>query len=338
MRCWAEISLARIVENYHAICRMAPGVAIMPVVKANAYGHGMIPVATALAAAGAPWFAVSSFDEGLELREAGIRARVLVMADTGFDAQRHEGLTPVIHSLDEIPEAPYHLKVDTGMRRLGVFAAPDEIVRRVEGTALEGVMTHFASSADFSSGGTAAQLARFQQVLAALPQPPAWVHAASSNPLHFGMRDTWFNLARPGLALYGYVSRPRGVAPGKLLDVHPALEWKTRILAVKDVEAGERIGYGGLYVADRPMRIAILGAGYADGLSRRLSNKARFTGAISMDVSTIDITDHPELRPGQEVILLGEAYDAREMARDAGVIAYSVLTGIGARVKRIYPA
>lgn len=338
MRCWVEVSLDRIAANFRAIREATSGVTIMPVVKANAYGHGMIPVASALAAEGAAWFAVSSFEEGLELREAGIRARILVMADTGFDPKTHAGLTPVIHSLEEIPDAPYHLKVDTGMRRLGVAAAPEAIARRVRGTQMEGLMTHFASSADFASDQTASQLRAFHDVLDALHERPRWIHAASSNPLHFGMRDAWFNLARPGLSLYGYVSRPRGAAPSRLLDVRPALEWKARVLAVKDVAAGERVGYGGTHIASRAMRIAVLGVGYADGLSRRLSNKSRFTGAISMDVSTIDVSDTPDVRPGDEVVLLGEHYDARDMARDAGVIAYSVLAGIGARVKRVYKA
>jgi alanine racemase len=338
VRCWVEVSLDRIAANFRAIHEAAPGVTIMPVVKANAYGHGMIPVATALAAEGASWFAVSSFEEGVELREAGIRARILVMADTGFDSRAHAGLTPVIHSLDEIPDTPYHLKVDTGMRRLGAVATPEEIARRVRGTPLEGLMTHFASSADLVSPQTEAQLRAFRDVLEALDSRPDWIHAASSNPLHFGMRDAWFNLVRPGLSLYGYVSRPRGAAPSRLLNVRPTLEWKAKVLAVKDVAAGERIGYGGTYTAPRAMRIAVLGVGYADGLSRRLSNKARFTGAISMDVSTIDISEFPNVRPGDEVVLLGEHYDARDMARDAGVIAYSILAGIGARVKRIYRA
>lgn len=337
MRSWAEISLDRIAANFRAIRDIAPGVEMMPVVKANAYGHGMIPVATALVAEGAQWLAVSSFDEGQELRSSGIRARILVMADVGFDPVRHAGLTPVIHSLSDIPDVPYHLKVDTGMYRLGVLAHAEEIARAVRGTPIEGIMTHYASSADFLSTQTREQELRFRQVLNALDSLPQFIHASSTNPLHFAQRDSWFNMARPGLALYGYVSHARGAAPEELLlDVKPALTWKARIIAVKDVPAGERIGYSGLYAAEEPMRIAVLGAGYADGLSRRLSNKAAFVGAISMDVSTIDISEAPHLKPGDEVTLLGEDYDARAMARDAGLIAYSVLTGISSRVQRVY--
>ncbi len=336
MRSWVEVSLNRIAGNYRAICRIAPHVEIMPVVKANAYGHGMVPVAATLTSAGARWFAVSSFEEGLELRDAGIRGRILVMADEGFDPKHHAGLTPVIHSLESIPDAPFHLKVDTGMHRLGVLASPEEIARAVRGKPLEGIMTHFASSADFTSGQTARQQSRFQNILDALDRKPEFIHASSSNPLHFGQRDAWFNLARPGLALYGYVSNPRGPSPERLLHVSPSLTWKARVLAVKEIAAGQKIGYGGMFETAAPLRIAILGAGYADGLSRRLSNKARFVGAISMDVSTIDISHQPDLKPGDEVTLLGEDYDARAMAHDAGVIAYSILTGISARVKRVY--
>lgn len=337
MRSWVEIELERIAANYRTIRSVAPGVEMMPVVKANAYGHGMIPVATMLVAEGAQWLAVSSFAEGLELRESGIRARILVMADVGFDPVRHAGLTPVIHSLDEIPNVPYHLKIDTGMYRLGVLAPPDVIARAVRGTPLEGIMSHFASSSDFLSTQTSEQESRFQDVLSALDKSPQYIHASSSNPLHFGLNNTWFNMARPGLALYGYVSSPRGRAPEELLSaVRPALTWKARIIAIKDVPAGGKIGYSGLFTAEQPTRIAILGAGYADGLSRRLSNKANFVGAISMDVSTIDISDQADLQPGDEVTLLGAEYDARAMARDAGLIAYSVLTGISSRVKRVY--
>lgn len=337
MRSWVEIELERIAANYRLIRDLAPEVEMMPVVKANAYGHGMIPVATTLVAEGAQWLAVSSFEEGLELRGSGIRARILVMADVGFDPIRHAGLTPVIHSLDAIPNVPYHLKIDTGMHRLGVLASPEKIAQAVRNTPIEGMMAHFASSSDFVSDQTAAQQSRFQEVLNALDQKPLYIHASSSNPLHFGIKNSWFNMARPGLALYGYVSSPRGQAPFELLSaVKPALTWKARIIATKDVSAGEKIGYSGLYIAEQPTRIAILGAGYADGLSRRLSNKASFVGAISMDVSTIDISDDPELQPGDEVTLLGPEYDARAMARDAGLIAYSVLTGISSRVRRVY--
>ena len=342
-RSWVEVDLNRIAHNYRvieaALQRHRPDnapVEIMPVVKSDAYGHGMVAVARTLAAQGARWFAVSSFEEGLELRASGVAQRILVMADQGYHPQRHSGLTPVIHSLDEIPDVPYHLKVDTGMHRLGVLAPAAEIAARVRGTQLEGLMTHFASSSDFTSPQTRDQQQRFDEVRAALDQPPPYLHASSTNPLHFGLRAAWGNLVRPGLALYGYVSAAKGTAPGQLLDVRPALTWKARVIAVKEVPAGAKIGYGGMFVAPKPMRLAIVGAGYADGLSRRLSNKNRFAGAISMDVSTIDISDSGGIRPGDAITLLDEHYDARAMARDAGVIAYSILTGISARVKHVY--
>lgn len=334
MRSWVEISLPAIAENFRAIRALAPQVEMVPVVKADAYGHGMIRVAQTLEEEGARWFAVSSFEEGRELRDAGCAARILVMADTGFDPLAHAGLTPVIHSLQEIPDVPYHLKVDTGMHRLGVRATAEEIAEAVKGTPIEGIMTHFASSSDFVLTQTRDQMEMFDRVLQKVK--PKYVHAASTNPLHFGLGDSWFNMARPGLALYGYVSQPKGTAPAQLLQVKPALVWKARIIAVKDVAEGGLIGYGGKFRARRKMRIAIAGAGYADGVSRRLTNKGKFVGAVSMDVSTIDISATPELEPGDEVTLLGPGYDARDMARDSGTIAYSVLTGISARVCHVY--
>lgn len=336
LRSWAEVSLANIAANFHAIRAVAPDADIMPVVKADAYGHGMLPVAHRLCAEGAQWLAVSSFDEGLALRAAGVTSRILVMADRGFDADRHATLTPVIHSLDEIPDTPFHLKVDTGMYRLGVPYDVERIAVALKGKPVEGIMTHFASSSDMLSGQTGEQLARFQTLLGALETRPRYVHAASSNPVHFGLRESWGNLLRPGLALYGYASMPKGQPPEKLLNVRPALEWKARIIAVKDVPAGARIGYGGSFTAVRPMRIAVIGAGYADGLPRRLSNKGPFVGAISMDVSTIDVTDRPDLHPGDAVVLLGEGFSAVDMARASGTIAYEILTGISSRVPRVY--
>jgi alanine racemase len=334
MRSWLEISLPTIAANFRAIRALAPGVEMVPVVKADAYGHGIIRVAQALEKEGARWFAVSSFQEGLQLRNAGCGARILVMADTGFDSAAHAGLTPVVHSLAEIPNVPYHLKIDTGMHRLGVRGGVEEIAEAVKGTPIEGIMTHFASSSNFVVPQTGEQLEAFERVLTKVK--PQYVHAASTNPLHFGLGDSWFNMARPGLALYGYVSQPKGTAPAQLLRVKPALVWKARIIAVKDVAEGGLIGYGGTFRAKRKMRIAIVGAGYADGVSRRLTNKGKFTGAVSMDVSTIDISATPDLRPGDAVTLLGPGYDARDMARDSGTIAYSVLTGISARVSHVY--
>jgi alanine racemase len=359
-RTWLEVSLDQIALNYRMIHRTAgPGVELMPVVKADAYRHGATAVAQTLEREGTPWLAVSNVDEGKALREAGIRTPVLVMADridTDPRAWREHRLTPVIHDLDEIPlldaETAYHLKLDSGMSRLGTNATLESIVSATRGTRLEGIMTHFASSADFQGGQTQRQVEVFESIrdgLAAAGIRPRYVHSASTNPLHFGLRHTWGNIVRPGYAMYGYVSRAKGKPPEELLEVAPALAWKARILLAKEVKAGTPIGYGGIYTADRAMRIGILGAGYADGLPHRLSNKGRviaggqyapILGSVSMDVTTIDLSAAPRLKAGDTVTLLGREgdlrIDARDIARTAGTIAYSVLCGISSRVPRIY--
>ena len=350
LRSWVEVSLDRIAANDRAVKQTVGAVEVMPVVKADAYRHGASAVAHRLEEEGVRWLAVSNVTEGIRLREDGLRSRILVMADTleaGGDAWRSHRLTPVLHRLEDIGRLPagisYHLKVDSGMSRLGVRAEPDAIVRAVRGTPIEGIMTHFASSANFSSTQTAEQIAVFEELASQLPVE--YVHLSSTSPIHFGLRNTWRNLVRPGLALYGYLSASGGTPPEQLLKVTPALTWKARILLVKDLPAGARIGYGGLCTVDGPRRIAIVGAGYADGVPHRLSNRGQvlaggqvvdILGAVSMDVTTIDISSVPHLQLGDEVTLLGAGLDAQAMARAAGTIAYAVLCGINSRVSRVF--
>lgn len=350
LRSWVEVSLDRIAANYRAVKQAVGAVEVMPVVKADAYRHGASAVAHRLEEEGVRWLAVSNVTEGVKLREDGLRSRILVMADTlaaGGEAWRSHRLTPVLHRLEDIAALPdgvsYHLKVDSGMSRLGVRADADTIVRAVRGTPIEGIMTHFASSANLQSSETADQVAAFEQVVSQVEVE--YVHLSSTSPIHFGLRRTWRNLVRPGLALYGYVSAARGAAPETLLEVTPALTWKARVLLVKDLPTGARVGYGGLYTAESPVRIAIVGAGYADGIPHRLSNRGQvlaggvkvpMVGAVSMDVTTIDVTAVPELAMGDEVTLLGAGLDAQAMARTAGTIAYAVLCGINSRVSRVF--
>ncbi len=360
MRSWVEVSLGTIRANYRAVCGIVGARAeIMPVVKADAYRHGALEVSRALESEGAPWLAVSNVEEGVALRRAGIGTRILVMADflPGERAALAEfGLTPVVHSLADIPlaQGPYHLKVDSGMGRLGTRATPEEIVRAVAAgpATLEGLMTHFASPGNYSSPQTADQIARFETVLGALRRSglaPRYVHCAATIPVAYCRTEAWGNLVRPGHAIYGYVSPARGASSPAALQVKPALTWKASVLTVKDLEAGALIGYGGMYRAERPTRIAVLAAGYADGIPHRLSNRgsviakgklAPIIGAVSMDLTTIDVSSCPELQVGDAVTLLGSegdaSIDAQQMARLAGTISYSVLCGISARVKRVY--
>jgi len=370
LRTWVEISRAQIARNYRAVCELVgPAVEVVAVVKADAYGHGAIEVARVLEAEGARWLAVSTVEEGVTLRQAGIRARILVMADNlPFTRQAllDWRLTPVIHSLSDLKELdhwldarnaelPYHLKADTGMGRLGVLERAEEIATAVLAARrlrLEGVMSHLASAADYGSPQTDQQIRRFNELLDSLGKAgirPRFRHLASTIPIAYGRREAWYDMVRPGHALYGYVSPTRGPAPPRLLDVRPALSWKARVLSVKTVPAGWSIGYGGMFQAPRPMRIGIVAVGYADGLPHRLSNRGQviaagravpILGAVSMDLTTIDLSDCPEIRPGDAITLIGTegqaSQDAQQLARLAGTISYDLLCGIRARVKRVY--
>jgi alanine racemase len=346
VRSWVEISRSAIRDNFRAVrASVGPSIEVMPVVKADAYRHGAIEVSQILEAEGAQWLAVSNVEEGIALRQAGIVARILVMADYLPENRpffKEFQLTPVIHSLEDVRtvEVPYHLKIDSGMGRLGVRDSAEEIAKAVNRTQLEGLMTHFASSANYESGQTEQQIARFESILKTVGQP-RYVHLSSTIPVAYHRTSAWGNLVRPGHAIYGYVS-PARKGPAMQLRVKPALTWKATVLSVKDLEAGSLVGYGGMYRAAKPMRIAILAAGYADGIPHRLSNRGKviaqgkelpIVGAVSMDLTTIEAAD---LRVGDAVTLLGPGNDAQEIARVAGTISYSVLCGISARVKRVY--
>jgi len=340
------------------------------VVKADAYGHGALEVSRVLLAEGARWFAVSSVDEGVQLRTAGlIGPRILVMG--GFlefesDAVVEHDLTPVVHSPEQIrivgqlagatgKPIAYHLKIDSGMGRLGTRAAAADIANAIAAAPharLDGLMTHFASAADYTSGQTAGQLDYFHSVCRQLDEAgirPAHVHTSSTIPIAYARRDAWHSLVRAGHALYGYVSPARGDAPPPVLRVAPALTWKARILAVKELPEGALIGYGGTFRTPRPMRIGVIGAGYADGIFHRLSNRGKviadgkitpILGTISMDLTTIDLSHTTALGPGDPVTLLGRegdcALDAQQIARVAGTISYNILCSISARVRRVY--
>ena len=370
-RSYVLVSLSQIARNYRNVCAVVgPAITVAAVVKADAYGHGAVEVSRALVAEGAQWLAVSSVEEGVNLRSAGIQGpRILVMG--GFlpyegPALVEHNLTPTVHDLAQIRDLDrlavqassplrYHLKLDSGMGRLGTRTSAAEILTAVceaRQAQLEGLMTHFASAADYSSPQTADQLAYYHGIAAALERGgirPSLLHTSSTNAIGYGRTEGWHNLVRAGHALYGYVSPARGEAPPRLLSVEPALTWKAKILAVKDLPEGALVGYGGTFRTPRPMRIGILGAGYADGIFHRLSNRGKviadgrltsILGTISMDLTTIDLSHTEALRPGDEVTLLGaegEArLDAQQIARVAGTISYNILCSISARVRRVY--
>jgi len=370
-RSYVLISREQIARNFRNVCSVVgPDVEVAGVVKADAYGHGAIEISRVLEAHGARWLAVSSVEEGVHLREGGIHhARILIMG--GFLPDEGEALvefnlTPAVHSLEQMRQLDalarasgrpirYHLKIDSGMSRLGTRAgavAILEVLHETPRAQIEGLMTHFASAADYTTTQTPAQLSYFQTIANQLRQAGvaiAYVHTSSTNAIGYGRTEGWHNMVRAGHAIYGYVSPARGDAPAQRLNVSPALCWKARLLAVKDIPEGALVGYGGSFRAPRPMRIGILGAGYADGIFHRLSNRGKvlaagqFTnilGAISMDLTTIDLSHTTSLGPGDEVTLLGVEggyrLDAQQIARVAGTISYNILCSISARVRRLY--
>jgi alanine racemase len=369
-RSWVEVSRPQIAANFSEIRRVVGGdVEIMPVVKADAYRHGAFEISRTLEDAGATWLAVSNTDEGVALREAGIRARILVMADClpfTREALLDHHLTPVVFSLELLPEldrlarnrnrrVSIHLKIDSGMGRLGTRASADVIANAIlacPNLEFEGLMTHFASAANYGSKQTEEQIRYFDNLVDQLSEAglrPSLLHLSSTIPVAYGRRGVWRHLVRPGHAIYGYVSPTRGHAPQRTLRVKPALSWRATVLSVKELPAGAPVGYGAMFVTSKPTTVAVVAAGYADGVPHRLSNRgqviangrfAPILGAVSMDMMTIDISECPPLMAGDPVTLLGSegdlSIDAQEIAKLEGTISYSVLCGIHARVKRVY--
>jgi alanine racemase len=354
----ARIDLDRLAANYAALAALSP-VPLLPVVKADAYGHGAATVTRRLEALGAPLVAVAYAEEGAALRQAGVRVPVLVLAGfaPGQVALLHERrLTPVVSApsmLEALLAAPVdrrpaavHVKVDTGMARLGF--APAEFVeaaRRLAdvGVAIEGVLTHLAA-ADEDAAFTEAQLDRFEAAVAALAAAglrARHVHAANSAGLAHPRPS--LTLARPGLLLYGVPPRPRAPA----VAVRPVLSLRARLALVREVATGTPVSYGGRFVAARPSRIAVVPAGYADGVPRteRMreaggfelhGRRASLAGTVCMDLTLLDVTDVPGAAAGDEVVLLGDSPSAWELADWAGTNAWDVLTRIGSRVPRVY--
>jgi alanine racemase len=371
---WAEVSLGTLRQNFRAVRQhIGAAVEVCAIVKADAYGHGAVECAQALEQEGARWFGVTSLDEAIPLREAGIGGRILLM--TGFWRGEEEdilrlGLTPTVWETGQIelleraatalgvPQHPVHLKVDTGMGRLGV--ALEDLPRICSSLqssphlALEGLSTHLASSEVLDQPSVAAQLKAFTEArnfLRSQGLNPALIHAANTGAV-ISRPESWNTMVRPGIALYGYYlpfeRAGREVSgSGLRLVVKPALTWKTRILSLRDMRANQALGYGGIYVTKAPARIAVLPVGYADGLNRRLSSQGRvivgehyapIVGRISMDLTLADVTGLPGVSVGDEVVLLGAidglSVNAREHASLSETVPYEILCGISKRVPR----
>ena len=379
---WAEISLTALQDNFHTIANyVAPEATVCAVVKADAYGHGAAECAKALEQVGCTWFGVSSADEGILLRNRGIQGRILLMG--GFwpgeeQAVIEHNLTPAVWDWPNIelledtahklrqrenplgPAVPVHLKIDTGMSRLGLaLDGVGDFSRRIKSAKhvfLEAVFTHLASAEIYDSPDVEGQLERFETAIATVTQhglTPRYYHAANSAAIA-ARQNARKNFVRPGISLYGYYlpfTSTLGTASSSSpeLPVKPVLSWKTRILAIRDVPRHQPISYNGSYVTQAPARIAVLPVGYADGLRRQLSSRGRvivrneyaqMVGNITMDMTMIDITAIAGVKVGDEVTLIGSTEHCRisawEHARLAATIPYEILCGLSSRVPRRY--
>lgn len=368
---WAEINLDALAANFRELRRGAgAGVMVMAVVKANAYGHGAIPCARRLALEGADWFAVALPEEGIALREAGIAQPILVLG--GFWAEQAPlcvkyDLVPVIYRLDVARKLDCaardagvvvraHIKIDTGMNRLGVRA--DEVgefadaMRVLQHIRVEGLLTHFAAADEPEQNEfTADQSARFHEARMVFERRGfelKYKYLANSAGA-LAHRESRGNIVRPGGVLYGLW---RDVLPpplGEPPNLDPVMALRTRVTLLKRVPAGETLGYGRTFKASRETLVATLPIGYHDGYPRSLSNVGRVivrghyapvVGRVSMDMTLVDVTDVPGASADDVVTLIGRDKDlfiaAEEVAQTAGTISYEITCGISDRVDRYY--
>jgi alanine racemase len=361
----ARIDLDAVRANFQAVTEFLSGRAsVIAVVKANAYGHGAPQVARALEEAGAAMLACADIEEGIVLREAGVSVPILIfgaLSVSDLHGVFAHALTPTIstpsaaRALQEAAAARgarigYHLKIDTGMNRLGFRF--DNLRRTLPELAasrnlqIRAVYTHFATADNAEHPIFGKQREHFTAALVALPAlglDPAVRHAANSAAL---LRDerVWFDYVRPGLLLYGIVPPPLATT----IPLRPALSLHSRIVAVKGLRPGEGTGYGMKTVVDQPTTIAVVPAGYADGLDLRLAGNShmivrgrrrRIVGSVCMDMTMIDVTG-TDVAPGDEVVIIGEqdgeSIGVREMAAAIGTIPYELLCRVGSRIQRIY--
>jgi alanine racemase len=386
--CWIEIRTRALEDNYRFLKSLAPADAeLLVILKSDAYGHSLDICAPALISAGAKWIAVTSLEEGIAARGlcSGVRVMVIggVVPGQGAELVKHD-LTAVVWEPAQLTDLeaaaqaagvgpsslPVHVEIDTGMSRQGVSVeglpavlahfAPDSPLR------LEGVMTHLYAADESNGVATHAQLARLQQALAQVEAAglyPDWLNVGQSAALISGTNQQIEALAarhgmkpmiRPGLALYGLAPRFEPVQEqasdvvAASAHVTPVLTWKTKVISLREIEAGDVVGYNGTFVATEPMRLALLTVGYADGLFRNLGNRfsllvrgqrAPIVGRVSMDHTVVDVTDISEIAAGDEVVIIGsqagEKITAYDHADAAGTIPWEVLTRLSSRIERI---
>ncbi len=359
----AEIDLDAIAHNLAVVRGVAPTAGVLAVVKADAYGHGVVPVARRLEVEGVDGFGVALAEEGIELREAGVEAEIVVLNGVYGGAHRdvlEAALTPVVYDLADVAAfaaasrgAPFdvHLKVDTGMSRLGVpLSLLDRFLDglgRHATARVAGVMTHLAS-ADGDAAFTAEQLLRFESAVArvrARGHAPRALHAANTAAT-FSRAEARFDMVRPGIALFGCAP---GVSDESARELAPAMRLRTEVIALRELRRGDTIGYDRTFTVESSMRVATVPMGYGDGLMRSVSNRGAMlvggrrcpvVGRVSMDLTTLDVSSVDGVAVGDEVVVLGRqgdaAIDAADVAEAAGTIAYEVLTNVSRRVPRFY--
>lgn len=359
------IDRAALVHNFRQIETLAGEAGILAVVKADAYGHGAVACAQVLEREGVAFFGVGLIEEGLELRDAGIEAPILVvdgaygdrydllvgarLTPFVFRAEQLEGLAAAARSQGCEPVA--HLKIDTGMGRVGIQASElgaflDAAAAR--GVRLEGVATHLGNADVEGHPQIDVQLRALgeaAEAMGARGSAPRWIHLANSAAL-VSRSDLRGSLVRPGMLLYG--CHPSEASRAKI-DLRPILRWTTAITHLKEVPPGTTISYGSRWVAERPSKIATLPVGYADGLNRLLSNRGellirgervRIAGTVTMDQIMVDVTDVRGVSVGDEAVIIGaqgeDSIDVEEHARICGTISYEIFCNIGPRVPRLY--
>jgi len=384
---WAEVSLEALKYNLHAIRsyvnpasekRKAPR-KVLCIVKGNGYGHGGPEVAKALEKFGADWFGVTCTEEGIALRKAGVKGPVLILTSFVVGEEPHllkHNLTPVVHRCEQLADLDraaarharrkpvgFHLKIDSGMNRLGIASESVDCfagqLAKCKQLKLSGVFTHFASSEVFLDSAvgrqTREQEERFYlavERLRKLGVDPGIIHLANSAAIA-SRPETWADMVRPGAILYGY--HP-GYDPAELreeserkLPLKPVMSLRSRIISLRNVPAGQGVGYDAKFVTTQPSRIAVLAAGYGDGIHRSLGNKGRvlvrgtlapIVGIVSMDVTMVDVTNVADVALGDAVTIYGtageEVLPANRVARGIGTVTSDLLCAVSARVPRFY--
>jgi alanine racemase len=370
-RTWAEIHMSRLDENYRQIrSKLSPGTGYLALVKANAYGHGAVPVARRYQELGAEYLAVACLEEGIQLREAGITTPILILGYTHPDFTREliqYNITQTVYDLDMAKDFSrnalalgkqlrVHLKADTGMSRLGVLCDEAHLdegaetlaqMAQLPGLDAEGLFMHFAvadSDGEEQVAYSQRQIARYEAVSAKLTAAGITIpihHCAASAAL-LNYPQAHHELVRPGIIQYGIHPDP---STRDKLDIKPVMEVKSRVASVKELPQGTTISYGRTYTLERDSRVAVVPMGYGDGLFRLLSNRQQFLlhgqrvnqiGRVCMDMCMVDVTDLPQVQVGDVVTVFGDGLPLEEKADMVGTIPYELLCAVGERVPRIY--